>query len=124
MDIQDKGDHARATAKKSISRESMDEEGRRISQRSGKALNVSKAGLKLETHYPVEQFLVSLATMDLDDHLIEIIGEPLYCRQVAEGKFHSGIQFIGSDEEIREFALKLVKLHHQRKFETYIEVTG
>ena len=81
----------------------------------GKALDVSRAGLKLETPYPIEGYLISLAIVDIDEQLIEIIGEPLYCRKVAKGVYHTGIQFIGAEKEISDFTVGLVRLHNHRK---------
>ena len=124
MDSDEKRKHVRIKTKNLFTQESMDEEGRCLSQGIGKALDVSQAGLKLESPHPIEGYLVCLMTVDLDDQLIEIIGEPLYCHKVAKGKYHCGIQFIGSDAEIREFAVKLVKLHHHRKHSTFVKVAA
>ena len=122
MDDNEKRKHARIKTKNLFTQESMDEEGRCLSQGIGKAIDVSQSGIKLETPYPIDGYLVCLMTVDLDDQLIEIIGEPLYCHEIRKGKYHCGIQFIGSEAEIREFAVKLVKLHHHRKHSTFIQV--
>ena len=116
--------HARIEATNLISQESMDSDGCCLSQGLGRALDVSLAGLKLETPYPVDGYLVSLAILDLDEQLVEIIGEPLYCRKVASGVYHTGIKFVGSETEIKSFAVSLVKLHNHRKHETYVEVAA
>ena len=122
MDSDNKRKHARVEAVDFISQESMDEEGQCISQGMAKALDVSRAGLKLETPYPIEGYLISLAIVDIDEELIEIIGEPLYCRQIGPGVYHTGMQFIGSEKEISEFTVGLVRLHNHRK-QTCVEVS-
>ena len=121
MDSENKRRFTRVEAIDLISQESMDEDGQCIGQGMGKALDVSRAGLKLETPYPIEGYLISLAIMGIDEELIEIIGEPLYCRQIGPGEYHTGIQFIGSEKEIREFTVGLVRLHNHRK-QTCVEV--
>jgi hypothetical protein len=124
MQSAEKRRHARIQTKNLFTQESMDEQGHCLSQGICKALDVSQSGLKLESPHPIEGYLVCLMTVDLDDQIIEIIGEPLYCRQVEKGKYHCGIQFIGSEDEIREFAVKLVKLHHHRKHSTFVQVAA
>lgn len=124
MDSDNKRKHARIEAVDLISQESMDEDGQCIAQGMGKALDVSRSGLKLETPYPIEGYLISLAIVDIDEQLIEIIGEPLYCRKIAQGVYHTGIQFIGADKEIREFTVGLVRLHNHRKQGSYVEVSA
>jgi hypothetical protein len=90
----------------------------------GKALDVSRSGLKLETAYRIEADRVSLMTVDLKDRLIEIEGRPVYCKKTDSGVYHTGIAFIGPEEKIKAFAMKLVKLYHHRKHNMFIRVAA
>jgi hypothetical protein len=100
-----------------------DEEGRCLSQGMGKALDVSQTGMKLETAYPVEGHRISLMTAAMDDRLIEIDGKPLYCNQVGPGMYNTGIEFTGSEDDIRKFATELVRLHQHRKHDTVVRIS-
>jgi hypothetical protein len=46
-----------------------------------RALDISNAGILLETAYPIESGCLSMMTVDVDSNLIEIKGELIYCYQ-------------------------------------------
>jgi hypothetical protein len=81
----------------------------------GKALDVSKGGLMLESSGPIEADYVSLVTTDLDNSLIEIVGKVAYSRPSETGIYKTGIQFIGSTAENIRFAASLIKSFHYRR---------
>ena len=89
----------------------------------GKALDVSQTGMKLETAYPVEGHRISLTTVAMDDHLIEIVGKPLYCHRLESGRYNTGIEFTGPNDDIRRFATELVRLYQHRKHDTILRVS-
>ena len=124
MDHQEKRRHARIETKNLITQVQMDEDGRCIGQGIGRTLDVSQSGLKLETPYPVEGHRVSLVTVDLDDRLIEIAAKPLYCRQVEKDKYHTGLQFIGTEAKVKEFATQMVRLYQHRKHATLVNIAA
>jgi len=72
-----------------------DQEGRYVSQGMGRAMNVSRSGMLIETKTPIEGDQVSLMTADSEDNLIEIVGCVVYCKKTESGMYHSGISFIG-----------------------------
>ena len=51
---------------------SVDQNGKKISQGLGKALDISKGGMLLETPHPIEAGLISLMAVDKDNILFEI----------------------------------------------------
>jgi hypothetical protein len=123
MTPREKRKHPRVETNNLFSQTSLDDQGRCLSQGMGKALDVSQTGLKLETAYPVEGHRISLMTSAMDDRLIEIAGIPLYCIRVESGFYHTGIEFSGSKEAIREFAAELVRLHQHRKHDTFFRLS-
>ena len=115
--------HPRIQTNNLFSQTLTDEQGRCISQGMGKALDVSQTGMKLETAYPIEGHRISLMTAAMGDRLIEIIGKPLYCHKLESGMYNTGIEFTGSDEDIRKFTTELVRLHQHRKHDTIVRVS-
>ena len=115
--------HPRIKTNNLFSQTLFDDQGKRLSEGMGRALDVSQTGLKLETAYPIEGHRISLITAAIDDRLIEISGRPLYCRQVESGLYHTGIEFSGSEKEIRKFAAELVRLHQHRKHDTFVRLS-
>ena len=92
--------------------------GRVISQGLSKALNISKGGMLLETSEPIESGLLSLKATDMENNLIEIDGNLVYCRKTSTGRYHSGVSFIGKEEEIAVFVAKLIKEYRLRGKDT------
>ena len=123
MADREKRRHTRIETNNLFSQTSTDEDGRCISQGMGRALDVSQTGMKLETAYPIAGHRISLMTAAMDDRLIEIDGRPLYCLQLESGLYNTGIEFIGSDKDIKEFATELVRLHQYRKHDTTVRVS-
>ena len=116
--------HVRVKTNNLISHETIGRDGRVISRSMGKALNVSRSGILLETPYPIVAEGISLMTVDLDDQLIEIKGRPIYCRETYAGMFQTGISFIGTEEETAKFAVKLIKLFNHRKHNLIMQVAA
>ena len=124
MDAKDRRKHTRVEIKNLISHQSIDKEGQIVSSSMGKALNVSRSGILLETAHPIEAENVSLTTVDLDNNLIEMTGRLIYCRETDSGMYQSGINFTGSEDETAKFAVKLIKLYHHRKHNLTMHVAA
>ena len=62
-----------------ISYVTIDETGRWIFQGMSRALDISRGGILLETACPIESGCLSMMTVDMDNNLIEIKGELIYC---------------------------------------------
>ncbi len=71
----------------------------------GRTLDVSEAGILLETHFLMElQDQLSL-TIGLEDDLVEMKGRVVYCTKEEGGKFKMGIEFFEVDNK----ALQMLK---------------
>lgn len=76
-----------------------------IKQGMGRTLDVSEAGILLETHFLMElQDQLSL-TIGLEDDLVEMKGRVVYCTEEEGGKFKMGIEFF----EVDNNALQVLK---------------
>jgi len=98
-----------------ISHVTIDETGRWIFQGMSRALDISRAGILLETAYPIESGHLSMMTVDMDNNLIEIRGELIYYTKSDTAMYHSGIKFIGTDEQITKFVTQIIKVYNHRK---------
>jgi len=116
--------HVRVKTNNLISHESIGKDGRVESRSMGKALNVSRSGILLETADPIFSEGISLLAVDLEDNLIEIKGRPIYCRKTDTGMYQTGISFIGTEQETAKFAVKLIKLFHHRKHNLIMQVAA
>jgi hypothetical protein len=124
MDAKDRRKHTRVKINNFIMHESIDKEGQIVSSSMGKALNVSRSGIMLETALPIEAENVLLMTVDLDNNLMEMKGRLIYCRKTDFGMYQSGINFTGSKDETAKFAVKLIKLYHHRKHNLTVQVAA
>ena len=69
----------------------------------------------LETPEPIESGLLSLMATDVENSLIEIDGNLVYCKKSSNGRYHSGVSFLASEDEITAFVTKLIKEYSFRK---------
>ena len=92
----------------------VDVHGNQISQGLSNTVDISRGGILLETLTPIESGLILLTAVDLDDNLIDIKGELVYCRDTATGMYHSGIKFVDTNEQGINFAARLIKEYNHR----------
>jgi hypothetical protein len=110
----------RVKTKNLISHVSIDQTGKWIAQGLSRALDISRAGILLETAYPIESGRLSMMTVDMNNNLIEIKGELIYCFKSDTAMYHSGIKFIGTDEQMTKFVIKSIKVYNNRKNNLFI----
>ena len=100
MDNVNRRKHVRVETNNLIAHETIGRDGKVVSRSLGKALNVSRSGILLETSYPIVAEGISLMAVDLDDNLIEMKGRSIYCRETYTGMYQTGISFIGTEEDL------------------------
>ena len=103
-----------------ISHVTIDESGRWISQGMSRALDISQSGIMLETAYPLESGILSMMTVDVNNNLIEIQGELIYCHRSDSAMYHSGIRFFGTNDQVTQFITNIIKVYVHRKNRLYI----
>ncbi len=118
----DRRQFARAKTRNLIAHVSVDRNGKKVSQGMGKALDISKGGMLLETVYPIEAGQISLMAVDKDNNLLEIKAELVYCKKMALGKYQAGIKFSGTESQVLNFVKRLIKEYNHRKHTMQIEL--
>jgi hypothetical protein len=98
-----------------ISHVTIDETGRWVFQGMSRALDISRSGILLETACPIKSGYLSMMTADMNNNLIEMKGELIYCFQAETGIYHSGIKFIGKDRQVIKFVTEMIKVYNYRK---------
>ncbi len=61
-------------------------------------MNISKAGILLETHFPIEPGHTVQLTIGMEEDLLDIKGNPVHVKSLDGGKYQIGIQFVDLDE--------------------------
>jgi hypothetical protein len=124
MDAKDRRKHVRVETNNLISYESIDKDDEIFFNSMGRAVNVSRSGILLETAHLIEAEYVSISTVDLNSNLIKLKGQLIYCRKTDSGLYQSGIRFAGSEQETAKFAVKLIKLYRYRKHNMSVQVAA
>jgi len=120
--LDDRRKYSRVKTINLISHVSIDETGRWVFQGMSRAIDISRAGILLETTCPFESGCLSMMTVDMNNNLIEIKGELKYCYKSDTAKYHSGIQFIGTNEQIKKFVTKSIRVYTHRKNNLFIKL--
>jgi c-di-GMP-binding flagellar brake protein YcgR len=124
MNKTDRRKYERVEASNPISYESINKDGEIVLSSMGRTLNVSRTGIMLEITHLIKAEYVSLSTVDLEDNLIKIKGQLIYCRRTDSGLYQAGIRFIATDVEQAEFAVQLIRLHYSRKDNMIVNVAA
>ena len=78
----------------------IDYNGNRIKEGKGKAINVRKGGILIETHDSFEWQDMLLLNIDIKDQSVSIKGKVVYCNTDDSGMFQTGIEFLETGEII------------------------
>lgn len=92
-----------------IAYECMDMNGNMISQGMGRTLNVSEAGMLMETYHPLESEEIVLVDVGIKDELINIRGRIVHKSLNKIGRNESGIEFIDIDNRSVEILRKYIE---------------
>ena len=86
-------------------------------QTMGRTLNVSEAGILLETHLPVAIGRHMLLSIGLEDELVDIKGRVVHSSKSSESRYELGIEFLDMNEETFRILQKFIKafLEHQKR---------
>ena len=64
-----------------------------------RTLDVSAGGAKIETHRQLDKGMQLELDIAIDDKIISAEGEVVYCEEIDDGLFGTGIAFVSIDEE-------------------------
>lgn len=88
----------------------VDDQGAVVQESMGRTLNVSEAGICLETHFKIDSHHILTLTIALEDDLVNIKGKVVYSRPGKEEKFETGVEFIEIDQDSRVVLNKFIEL--------------
>jgi predicted nucleic acid-binding Zn ribbon protein len=92
--------HPRFKTNDPISYVCIDNNGQRIKEGKGKAVNVSKGGILIETHDSFNYQDILILGIDLKDKSVSIKGRVVYCNTNDAGMFQTGIEFLETGDII------------------------
>lgn len=93
----------------------IDENGKTVNEGIGRTLNVSEGGILLETGFEIMPEYGLLITIAVEDNLLDIKGKVIRCSKNEQNKYHTGIEFIGIDENALEVLRKYITLFKENK---------
>ncbi|MGB5422052.1 MAG: PilZ domain-containing protein [Desulfobacterales bacterium] len=93
----------------------VDGEGDADRQTMGRTLDVSEAGIRLETHLPVEIGRHLMLSVGLEDDVVDIKGRVVHAGKNKHGKYELGIELLESDEAAREILKKFINAFRQQR---------
>ena len=111
----DKRRHPRVSTFNPISYVCLDEDDVAVEEGMGATRNISQSGALLETSRPITSKYIMLITIDLEKNIMETKAEVVHSRQEESGKYLTGIQFIGSSEDIKKMIKNFIIDYHRRK---------
>jgi Tfp pilus assembly protein PilZ len=111
LSITERRKHPRVETHNLLSYVSKDDSGNPIKEGTGKAINISKGGILIETHNSFEWEDKLLMAIHIEDDLISVKGKVVYCNAADFGMFRTGIQFLEPNEKILSFVISLMKTY-------------
>ncbi len=96
-----------------VSYSCLDENGNELGSSIAMALDINPLGAKIETYQEILSENIYLTSVDADDNLIGIIGRVAHARKADDGRYEFGIQFLGTQDENTDFALKLINVFRE-----------
>ena len=111
MTIKERRKHPRVEINNLVSYICIDDRGNKTKKGRGKAINISRGGILIETHDSFEWQDILKLSIDIENELISIKGKAIYCNADGFGKFRTGIQFLETNEKIVSFVINLLNAH-------------
>ena len=108
--------HQRIKTENPLSYVCLDGNGIPVDQGVGRALNLSKGGLLIETKVPIEAYYVKLTSIGMKNELIKIKTKIVYCREEEPKNFYIGVSFIETNERIREIIKGMIKVYSMQNY--------
>ena len=107
-----------------ISYDCVDKDGNLLDQNMGLALDISQNGILLETAHRLESKNIYLLFVDVDNELTRITARVVFSVKKKDGKFKTGINFQGEQEENIQFARKIIQAYHHQKTDFVLETSA
>ena len=109
MNGNDKRKHIRVESTNLLNFVCMGEDGEPYQQGMGRTLNVSEAGMLLETYKPIDvQTRISI-TIGIEEELVDIEGEIIFLKESDKDIYEAGIKFSQINDTERMILLKFIE---------------
>lgn len=115
METVDRRKQARLESLNLLSYVCFDGKGNAVHQGMGRTINVSRDGILLETHDPIEGGRTMELTIGLKDDLVNIRGDVVYSNVNQEKKVRTGIRFVNGDDQTLAVLKRFIKAFHEKK---------
>ncbi len=96
--MSEKRKHTRIDSLNLLAYVCLDECGEEMEHRMGRTLNVSEAGILIETHLPIDSSYVMSLKLGLREMTVDIPGKIAHSIERKTGKFETGVEFYDVDE--------------------------
>ena len=115
MTSSDKRRHPRVDTYNAISYVCLDENDTPVDEGMGTTRNISQSGALIETSRPIEAKYIMLITIDLQNNIMEAKAEVIHSREQEAGKYLTGIQFTGPEEDVKKMIKNFIIEYHRNK---------
>ncbi len=85
-----------------------DEEGLQADLATGRTLDISSGGIRLELHHSVPLRTIVEMSLALDNDLVDVRGKVVYLEEIDEERCAMGIQFINVGAEVQQLLERYV----------------
>ena len=104
--------HSRVNIQNIVSYICLDDQGRELSKGAGEAVNIGCGGLLLCTHQPIESEFIVLMSFNLENDIRDIKGRVVHSRPDEQGKYVTGVEFVGVSSQTIESINQLIETYH------------
>ena len=115
MNFEEKRKYPRVPTCNVVSYVCMDDDSRPLEEGMGMTVNISQGGALIETSRPITSSFVLLVSIDLKKNVLETKGRVVHSQEVDRSKYLTGIEFLGSKEEITRIVKNFIIDFHSRK---------
>ena len=92
-----------------------DKDGDVLYEGMGRTLNVSEGGIQLETSYYISPGNTLTLEIALEDTLVNLRGRVVYCNELPEKKFSTGLELIEPNAESLAILRQFIKIFAQQQ---------
>ena len=92
----------------------IDEKENIINEGMGRTLDVSEAGIRLETNFFINPGQMLSLTIAIEDNLLDVKGKVVYSESDADGVSRAGVEFTELNESSRDVLKKFVQFFQEQ----------
>jgi len=115
MNFKEKRKYPRVPTCNVISYVCIDDDGRPVEEGMGMTVNISQGGTLIETSRPITSSFVLLIAVDPKKNVLETKGRVVHSQEVDRSKYLTGVEFLGSKEEVTRIVKNFILDFHSRK---------